>query len=436
MKHTSRNAQATLLPPGRKRKRHGAPKDRHEMNRFLRRFLILILILMIAAVLLSGYASLFPVHFTAPVPVFTSSDSRIDYEVLLKSNSFTDQLTMGMDQTYLLDFTQGVNAIFAHQRKVSRALNLRWLYRVDAVLEARAAGADGQLLLSRIIDLVPETAGAAEGSLLSVESTVDILFSDFDLFIREFNAQTSQPAVFELTVKMPVDVIADLPDGPFAIRDELILKIPLSLESFTITATKPANTPWPIWHTTGYRLVLAEIPFPVFPAMAAAAFLLLILLLTTTRSRPKSRLKRQLSRMLRLAKGQLMMIADKAWEPEWCIASADFRSMVNTAKKLKHPIFCYIDRQSQSLAAYFYVYYGENNYCYSFNSTPTEAAGEIGSDDTLPDLSDMSGSTGSLGPTEPVELDDRIPLLPEIDDSPEIFLANLKMSASFGHPAS
>ncbi|MGI6327329.1 MAG: hypothetical protein ACOX1U_10400 [Saccharofermentanales bacterium] len=41
-----------------------------------------------------------------------------------------------------------------------------------------------------------------------------------------------------------------------------------------------------------------------------------------------------------------MLIADKAWEPEWCVAIADFKSMVRTAKKLKYPIFCYVDQTS------------------------------------------------------------------------------------------
>jgi hypothetical protein len=68
----------------------------------------------------------------------------------------------------------------------------------------------------------------------------------------------------------------------------------------------------------------------------------MILLLLITRSRPKvkkNQLARRLKRKLQLAKGRLVLIEDKAWEPERCVAVADFKSMVRTAKKLKYPIF-------------------------------------------------------------------------------------------------
>ena len=65
-----------------------------------------------------------------------------------------------------------------------------------------------------------------------------------------------------------------------------------------------------------------------------------------------------------------MIIGDKAWEPEWCISVTSFRTMVRTARKLKHPIFCFIERDSDQPIAYFYVYYGENNYCYTFTGVP------------------------------------------------------------------
>lgn len=397
------------------------------MNRFLRRLLILFLILIIAAFLLSGYASLFPVHFSLPVPIFSERDSRIQYEVLLKDNAFSDQATIGMDQVYLLDFTAGVNAAFSHRLQIGRAAGFSWRHRIDTVLEARAADESGRLLLSRTDTLIPETTGTTAGNALELNSNAAIRFSDFDRAIRDFRTQTGQAAEFSLLLRMPVDLIVDLPEGPYILSEELLLRIPLSSPQFMIAAEIPASQFWPVWRLAGYRLVLSDIPFPIFPAMAAAAFLLLILLLLTTRSRPKSKVRRQLRRMLRMAAGQLMLIADKAWEPEWCVAAADFKSMVRTARRLKHPIFCYIDRhQAASPAAFFYVYYGENNYCYSFNSQPAAAAAAVGQDEPL--LADLEEQSGFAGPAD---ADDRIPLLPETDDSPEIFLANLKMSASF-----
>ena len=52
--------------------------------------------------------------------------------------------------------------------------------------------------------------------------------------------------------------------------------------------------------------------------------------------------------------------------------------MVRTARKLKHPVFCHVDRQGPFPVAYFYVYYGENNYCLTFQP---EGVSDTSSDD-------------------------------------------------------
>ncbi len=62
-----------------------------------------------------------------------------------------------------------------------------------------------------------------------------------------------------------------------------------------------------------------------------------------------------------------MIIGDKAWEPEWCVTASNYKTMIKTAKRLKHPVFCFIDNEGPMPEAYFYVYYGENNYCYTYN---------------------------------------------------------------------
>jgi hypothetical protein len=123
--------------------------------------------------------------------------------------------------------------------------------------------------------------------------------------------------------------------------------------------------------TLPHLLVVAQIPYYWY-LIAGLVFLgVLLSILLFTRSH-RDLFEREVRRMKRMARNRLMQIGDKAWEPEWCITATDYRTMVRTARKLKHPIFCYVDRESVPPAAYFYVYYGENNYCYTFKGPTNE----------------------------------------------------------------
>ncbi|MGI6334030.1 MAG: hypothetical protein ACOX1A_05365 [Saccharofermentanales bacterium] len=415
MKNSSQYTSPSLLPPGVRNKKHS---NRHEMNRHLRRLLILILVLIIAAVALAAYASYFPVYFTLPVPIWPLRNSSINYEVSLLPNALTGQTTLGMDQAYLSAYAHSVNAEFSHQLKIRRATNLAWRYRIDAKIEVHTNDDSHQLLLDQTTNLIPETTGTSAGPELNVGNTAVIQFSDYEPLIKKLSDQIGQHANFTLTLLMPVTVRADLPEGPFEFEDILSLAIPLNQPSFTITESLPLNSFRPQWHQVGFRLVFARLALPIYPIIAGIAVLLMILLLLITRSRPKTKknqLARQLKRKLHLAKGQLILIEDQAWEPERCVAVADFKSMVRTAKKLKYPIFCYIDQTSASLTAHFYLPYGENNYCYSFNSRSGRPA-----------LREDAPETALPSSAEPVSAEERIPFLPETDDSPDTVLAHLK----------
>ncbi|MGI6325649.1 MAG: hypothetical protein ACOX1U_01560 [Saccharofermentanales bacterium] len=415
MKNSSHYASPFLLPPSTRNEKRN---NRHEMNRHLRRLLILILILIVAAVALAGYSSYFPVYFKLPVPVWPLRDSNIDYKVLLLPNPLTDQTTLGMDQVYLSAYTHSVDAEFSHQLKIRRATSLAWRYRIDAKIEVHTSDDPHRLFFDRTTNLVPETIGSTTGNELTVGNAAVIRLSDYEPLIKEFLDQTGQHENFTLTLLMPVTVRAELPEGPFEFEDVLSLAIPLNQPSFTITKSVPLNSLRPQWHQIEFRLVFARLTLLIYPIIAGIAVLLMILLLLITRSRPKvkkNQAVRRLRRKLQLAKGRLVLIADKAWEPEWCVAIADFKSMVRTAKKLKYPIFCYVDQTSTSLAAYFYLSYGENNYCYSFN-------GQLGRPTVTEDAPDATLSSSP----EFVSVEERIPFLPETDDSPDIVLEHLK----------
>lgn len=425
MKQANRTDQARTARPGRTGKGHSVRHGRHEISRFLRRFLVLVLIILMAAASFAGYAALYPTSFTLPTPVFAHENSGgVAYWVLLKPNNFTGQTELGMDQVYLRDFADTVRAVFYYRLQSANASAIQYSYRIDATLRVHDQDNPDLILLTRVISLVPETVGETSGSTLDFSSQIDLKLADYEKLAAGFENHSSQPATFDMLVTMSVQTVSALPFGAYAAADSTSLLVPLNQPRFTLTRIIPEPLPAVQLMPVTYRLVLADLPFAVYPVMAGICFLLLVFLLSTTRSRRKNRYERRLRRLLRMARSQLMIIGDKAWEPEWCVTAADFRSMVRTAKKLKHPIFCYIDKAAPIRVAYFYIYYGENNYCYTFSDGPVTA--QISSpadDDFLPDFGDSDETAG------PSESDDRIPLLPETDDSPEIMLANLRVQS-------
>lgn len=433
MKQSNRTTQAQTNLNNQTGRQSGSFRSRHQMNRFLRRFLIFVLLILMAASLLAGYATLYPFTFSWNTSVLNyHRDSSINYQVMLKSNEFTEQTALGMDQLYLRDFTDSVNADFEYHFYADRSAKLQYSYQIDANVRVHDINNPAQVLLNRQISLLPPTEGESIGSDLTLKESVALNLAQFESYIKSFTTLSSQPAVFDLMVTMSVRITAALPGGPVVITDEPRLLIPLVQPQFQMTRILPDSAEQSIIQPVIYKLVLAQIPFPVYPSIAGICLLLIILILTLTSGRRKNRFKRQLHRMIRQARNRLMLISDKAWEPEFCVTAADYKSLIRTAKKLKHPVFCFIDLESAVQAAYFYIYYGENNYCYTFkDSSAINFKSEM---DDLPDDSDDSDDDDYQDPAiggSPPSDDDRIPLLPETDDSSDISMSSFKMQNSF-----
>ncbi len=408
---------------------------RFGMNRFLRRFLFFILILILLSVSLAGYAARYPLSFSIPSPVLTFERSGdVQYIVQLKSNEFTDERIAGMDQVYLHDFTHAIRADFSYAYQGSHSAIVDYNYKIDAIINVYDLEDPGTLLLSRTINLVPQTVRRLESDRVLIADSVMINLEEYESLAKDFFSVSDQEALFDLDVTMDIEIKPYLTGGWHVIQDQLALNIPLVQEKFELTRTSTQSQPSRVFQPVVYQLVLAQIPWLVYPIMAGIALLLIILLSLTTRSIRKGKFWPKLRKMLKMASGQVMVIGDKAWEPEWCITVTEFKSLLKTARKLKHPIFCYVDRQEP--AAYFYIYYGENNYCYTFtdpNSLPATADADL----DLP--APFERAANPLNVFEPVEpepateepvdqpapqnpppVDERIPLLPETDDLDDI----------------
>lgn len=411
MKQHKRNAwsQQQPLPPWAAKSRPNRP-DRYLLNRCWRRFFILLLVLLVAACLLAGLIAWKPWILSWKLPVIRHSGaSQADYVVHLKPDAVPGLDQAPVDAVYLDELVTAVEPTFSTQLKTDRPLSARSLSFLNAIIRAHEPGA-GQPVLFQLSESVaePVSQSFAGQTRLQTAQTVRI---DLDLYRERaaaIAASLEQPLTYELALVYQTDYTLALPGGPVVVSQTASLIVPLNQPVYSIARVEEpeAATHETIRQVLHYRIYLTLFPWWVFVAAAALILVSLLLLVFTTQSRPRDSFWRNLRRMKQLASGRLMMIGDRTWDPAWCVRVTDYPAMARTARKLKHPIFCYVDELSAWPAAYFYTYYGENNYCHIYTEHP-EALGE-----------ELTSATASE--PEPQEETESIPfpVLPEEDDLP------------------
>lgn len=384
---------------------------RLEMLWPVRSLLILLLIILLAAVAVAAWSVFRPVIVTWPVPVIRYNQAAdINYIVKLKESTFLDQSSQGMDLTYMTDYVDSINPVFTYQMQTNRDTSLSCEYEGFGTLRIRDAVNPAVILFEKKISLSPKKQLNSNGRSLQIEQALQADLADYQQLITDFQEESDIQAVYELAVGLDITVLIDGIPQAVTVHSAPALTLPLALDTFMVTRQLPDQENHRIWQAVSYQLILAPLPLWVHPLAAGSCLTLLVLVLVFTKNRRKRQFNKVLRKMLRAAKGRLMLIGNKAWEPEWCIIVTNYQAMIRTARKLKHPVFCYVDRFSTNPTAYFYVYYGENNYCYQYSEFPA-AAGSSSSADT-------DRSIGPDSQTAPVyaEQEEIIPVLTEQPD--------------------
>jgi hypothetical protein len=426
---------------------------RLEMSRFWRGLMIFLLIILTAAIGMAGYAARYPVvvAFSTDVLHYDQAAS-IDYQVMTRSNSFSDPTAQGMDLVYLKDYAEAVQARFSFDFTGDRPVDIAYRYSVRAEIQICDKSDPSQVLLKKTVVLVQDQAGQKTDGILHIEESILISLADYQAAAASF--EPPEGVLVSRNLAVFLDVLADaaLPVENKHLTSQPTLLIPLDQPEFRMTRSGTGNFSETVKQPVRYKLALVPLKFVVYPVAAAICLGLLVTILVTTRGRRKSSFEKKLRGMKRQARSRLLLIGDKAWEPEWCINVADFSSLVRTARKMKHPVFCFEDRRSETAAAYFYVYYGENNFCYTLvdreSGSPAEMQDVRAVQDEPAKIPKTAVSPAfvpvpqgkpvrpdeqfrqppksakvpveSPEPAKPAEKDKAIPVLPETDRSSEI----------------
>jgi len=386
-KHHDRTMQT--LPawmPEHSQRRSG----RREMNRFCRRLFVVLLSVLVVASLLAGLVSFRPWTVDWNRTILNQSlSSQAGYQVHLDPDAVPGVTLAPSDAVYLDELVLAVEPILSTRLVTSQPVSGQVHSVITATLQARQA--DSPAVLLQTSDVLSEQDNTLAGQTEYGDAySARIALDPYRTQAAAIQERLDEPLVFELVLQFASTYTLDLIGGPASLQSSASLVVPINQPVFRIGRSQtdaPAELQ-PLRQTLRYRIHLSLFPWLVFAIAAGLALLSLVLLLATTRSQPRDRFNRRLKRMKRQARGRLMMIGDRAWDPAWCVRVTDYPQMARTARKLKHPVFCYLDSLSAWPVAYFYTYYGENNYCHIFTEHPEAleeslAGGQAQSEDTI-----------------------------------------------------
>lgn len=392
------------------------PGRRHPMNFWARTLLILLLALILAATGLAWYAGTHPVIIRLDRQTLVyDRTAAIDYTVNLKQGTFGDSGSLPMDQVYIRDTVASMDISFAYGLHTDRQAVWDVAYRIDAVVQICDREDPDIVYLQQSLSLL-DTRELQGLQNIAVTETVTIDLAEYETLAAQYNPDPNLPVSYRLQVRLSLNAATGLLGGPYSLSDQLVMYIPLREPSLLIVRELPAADEVAVRQGVDYQLALTPLPFFVYPATAGLTLVLLVLLLLVTRNRHRSRFQRRLKRRLRRLRRTLILIGNKAWEPEWCVRITNFRSLVRTARKLRLPVFCYIERRLP--LAYFYVQIGENNYCYIYSPDPGIDPSQLEMDSEI-----QSGAS---------DLDEEaIPILPEDDDLDEELVGLEETGADF-----
>lgn len=355
-------------------------KSRRSIHWLLRLAVSLVLLALAAVALAAFWATQQAVTISLPTRVYQADRQvTIDDQVITRTADGQMAQAAGEGQVYVSALAQAVQPVFHYSFTADSIQPLTASSQIQAVLRIFSTKGQNQLLFEDSQILAEPQVLTEITNQYQLDRSAELVLSDYQARFQAFASQSPLSVRGELVIQLLAKTEIQLPSGLATVLDQPSVTLPLTSDTFTL-AQQTRLKPLAIWRALPYQVVLTTVHPAVFPAVAALFLLGLVFWLRLTQSRRKDPFERKLAAMKRQCRGRLMLIADKAWEPEWCITTSDFQTMVRTAKKLKHPIFCHVDRQGAFPVAYFYVYYGENNYCLTF---APEGASALASPDSF-----------------------------------------------------
>jgi hypothetical protein len=339
-----------------------------ELGRLPRFFMLFISIVIMLTSLLAAFTLFRDVIIPLPTPVYQYERvSDISYQVHNRPYEYNNIPVQDMNLVYITAYTESILPVFKYEISSQNEAEFNGYYQLIAIFREFDPSNPSVIISEDTRPLGERIDLNYYGRDLSIIQSTEVKLADYLAGITDLDNNH----VYQLEIGLQTDIsVKKNSTEVLRLTERPGLKIPLSDATFAVDIINPTDTDDTIWQIRRWQLELNSLPEWVYPVVFVLALMLFIFFLVATRSRKTPGFNRQLRKMMRQARGRLMIIGDKAWEPEWCVTASNYKTMIKTAKRLKHPVFCFIDNEGPMPEAYFYVYYGENNYCYTYNGQP------------------------------------------------------------------
>lgn len=162
-----------------------------------------------------------------------------DYKVYLKPNNYIEQKYMGMNETYITDLVDYIDANFRYNYNVSQNATSKYTYKVVAVLNVEyyvTGSSQGTKLWSKEYTLVEPKQLQIESNQININENVKIDFNSYNSEIKKFKEQFGLPIKSYLDVKLVVASEIDVAESNKIQKDNsaVNLKMDLNQQVFSI----------------------------------------------------------------------------------------------------------------------------------------------------------------------------------------------------------
>lgn len=162
-----------------------------------------------------------------------------DYKVYLKPNNYIEQKYMGMNETYITDLVDYIDANFRYNYNVSQNATSKYTYKVIAVLNVEyyvTGSSQGTKLWSKEYTLVEPKQLQIESNQININENVKIDFNSYNSEIKKFKEQFGLPIKSYLDVKLVVASEIDVAESNKIQKDDsaVNLKMDLNQQVFSI----------------------------------------------------------------------------------------------------------------------------------------------------------------------------------------------------------
>lgn len=305
--------------------------------------------------------------------------AELDYAVQLLPNTVFSEGLLNPGRVYVTELTDFITVNFLYRFSGERKADIRGNYRVTAELVAlMAQDREDQLLWEKEFDLVPRQSIAVDDREFYLTETFAIPFAEYQELIGQIHNEIKvSPAVINLVVRCDLNLTAETGNG--VIRENLApsMIIPMKGNTFTVNGNLAEEAEGSLVNARIEPVVSVRIARTIFPvaAILTAVILVVFLMLTFPADVEINPREREISRILKMHKDQIINTTGKLpLIPEKTVKVDSIEELMKLADEVGRPVLHAKIIDEAKWEHCFMIYTQELVYMYQTTGSPTLSA--------------------------------------------------------------